>query len=192
MIPENFVGLDYSMHKLFVSSDGEIPEYPRFYRCSEKKLARMQRRFSRKVEDSHNREKLRKRLSKIHTKTANRRKDFLHKQSYNLVMKYDCISVEDLNMLAMGRALKFGKSVYDNGWGMFCRMLEYKSEWHGKIFVVIGKFEPTSQRCHCCGYKNSAVKNLSVRQWKCEQCGAIHDRDINAAINIREAGRKLI
>lgn len=191
VIPKRFVGLDYSMHELFVSSDGFIPEYPRFYRRSEKKLARAQRRFSRKVEDSHNRDKFRKRLSKIHAKTANRRKDFLHKQSLGLVTQYDYICVEDLNMSALSRALKFGKSVHDNGWGMFCRMLEYKSEWNGKIFVVIDKFEPTSQRCHCCGYKNPDVKNLSVRQWICPKCGANHDRDINAAINIREAGKKL-
>lgn len=155
VIPKKFVGLDYSMRDFFVSSDGFIAEYPRFYRRSEKKLARIQRRFSRKVKGSHNREKFRKTLSKIHEKTANRRKDFLHKQSYSLVSCYDCISVEDLNMVAMSRALHFGKSVHDNGWAMFCTMLEYKSEWHGKIFVVIDKFEPTSKKCHGCGYKKS-------------------------------------
>jgi len=192
VVPKKFVGLDYSMHELYVSSDGDIPSYPKFYRKSEKKLAKFQRWFSRKVKDGNNREKFRKRLSKIHKKTANRRKDFLHKLSHNLVKKYDCVCVEDLNMQAMSKALKFGKSVHDNGWGIFTRMLEYKCEWYGKTFVKIDKFEPTSQKCHCCGYKNSATKDLNVRKWRCPKCGAYHDRDINAAINIREAGKKLI
>ena len=192
VVPKSFVGLDYSMHELYVSSDGEIPKYPKFYRKSERKLARIQRRFSRKVKGSNNREKFRKSLSRIHEKTANRRKDFLHKLSYNLVAKYDCICVEDLNMQGMSKALKFGKSVHDNGFGMFQRMLEYKCEWFGKTFVKIDKYEPSSQKCHCCGYKNSATKELSVRKWRCPNCGEYHNRDINAAINIREAGKKLI
>ena len=192
IIPKNFVGLDFSMKELFVSSESKIPAYPKFYRKSEKKLKRTQRRFSKKIKGSNSREKFRKRLSKIHERTANRRKDFLHKQSYNLVANYDCICVEDLNMQAMSKALKFGKSVHDNGWGMFRQMLEYKCDWFGKSFVVIDKFEPTSQKCHCCGYKNPATKDLSVRKWRCPNCGAYHDRDINAAINIREAGKKLL
>ena len=192
IIPETFVGLDYSMHELYVSSDGEIPEYPQFYRKSEKKLKKTQRQFSKKVKGSHNREKYRRRLSKVHEKVANQRSDFLHKLSFRLVNKYDCICIEDLNMQAMSKSLKFGKSVHDNGWGMFTRMLEYKCQWNGKTLVKIDKFEPTSQKCHCCGYKNPETKDLSVRSWHCPKCGAYHDRDMNAAINIREAGKKLI
>ena len=109
-----------------------------------------------------------------------------------MIAKYDCICVEDLNMQGMSRALKFGKSVHDNGFGLFQRMLEYKCDWFGKTFVKIDKFEPSSQKCHCCGYKNPATKDLSVREWRCPKCGAYHDRDVNAAINIREAGKKLI
>jgi len=192
VVPKSFVGLDYSMHELYVSSDGDVPKYPKFYRKSEKKLARVQRWFSRKVKGSNNRERFRKRLSKIHERTANRRKDFLHKLSYHLVAEYDCICVEDLNMQSMSKALKFGKSVHDNGFGKFQQMLEYKCEWFGKTFVKIDKFEPSSQKCHCCGYKNPATKDLSVRAWRCPKCGTFHDRDVNAAINIREAGKKLI
>ena len=192
VVPKKFVGLDYSMHELYVSSDGDIPSYPKFYRKSEKKLSRVQRWFSRKVKGSNNREKFLNRVSKIHEKTANRRKAFLHKQAYNLVVKYDCICVEDLNMQGMSKVLKFGKSVHDNGWGMFQQMLEYKSDWFGKTFVKIDKFEPSSRKCHCCGYKNPATKDLRLREWRCPKCGAYHDRDINAAINIREAGKKLI
>ena len=91
VVPKSFVGLDYSMHELYVSSDGDKPQYPKFYRKSEKKLSRVQRWFSRKVKGSNNRERFRKRLSKIHERTANRRKDFLHKLSYHLIAKYDCI-----------------------------------------------------------------------------------------------------
>ena len=192
VVPKSFVGLDYSMHELYVSSDGDVPKYPKFYRKSEKKLSRVQRWFSRKVKDSNNREKFRKRLSKIHERTANRRKDFLHKLSYNLIAKYDCICVEDLNMQGMSKALKFGKSVHDNGFGMFQQMLKYKCDWFGKTFVKIDKFFASSQKCHCCGYKNPATKDLSVREWRCPNCGAYHDRDVNAAINIREAGKKLV
>ena len=192
VVPKSFVGLDYSMHELYVSSDGDKPKYPKFYRKSEKKLVKVQRQFSRKVKGSNNREKFRKRLSKIHERTANRRKDFLHKLSYHLVAEYDCICVEDLDMQGMSKALKFGKSVHDNGFGMFQQMLKYKCDWFGKTFVKIDKFEPSSQKCHCCGYKNPATKDLRVRQWRCPNCGAYHDRDINAAINIREAGKKLI
>ena len=191
-IPKNFVGLDYSMKELYVSSEGETAKYPRFYRRAEKKLARMQRRFSRKIKGSRNREKWQQRLSKQHSHVANQRSDFLHKDSYRLVSTYDCICIEDLNMKAMSRALKFGKSVNDNGWGMFTRMLEYKCEWFGKTFIRIDKFESTSQKCHCCGYKNAETKNLSVRRWRCPKCGAEHDRDINAAINIREIGKRLL
>ena len=191
-IPKSFVGLDYSMKELYVSSEGEAARYPRFYRKAEKKLARMQRRFSRKVKGSKNREKCRRRLSKQHGHVANQRSDFLHKDSCRLVSTYDCICIEDLNMKAMSRALKFGKSVHDNGWGMFTRMLEYKCEWFGKTFIKIDKFEPTSQKCHCCGYKNAETKDMSVRSWRCPKCGVEHDRDINAAINIREAGKRLL
>ena len=192
IIPKTFVGLDYSMHALYVSSDGEKAKYPQFYRKSEKKLARMQRWLSRKVKGSHNHEKWRQRLSKQHGHVANQRLDFLHKDTFRLINKYDCICVEDLNMKAMSKGLKFGKSVHDNGWGMFVEMLKYKCEWFGKTFVKIDKFEPTSQKCHCCGYKNVETKDLSVREWHCPKCGAEHDRDVNAAINIREAGKKLI
>lgn len=192
VIPKTIVGLDYSMKELYVSSDGEIPEYPHFYRKREKKLSKVQKQFSRKAKNSNNRKKFRIRLSKIHEKMANQRRDFLQKLSYHLIATYDCICIENLNMKAMSRALKFGKSVHDNGWGMFTRMLEYKCEWYGKTLVKIDKFEPTSQKCHCCGYKNPKTKDLSVREWRCPKCGTYHDRDINAAINIREAGRKLL
>ena len=104
--------------------------------------------------------KCRIKLSKMHEKVVNQRRDFLQKLSYNLITTYDYISIEDLNMQAMSRALKFGKSVHDNGWGMFTRMLEYKSKWYGKILVKIDKFEPTGQTCHCCGYKNPKTKDL--------------------------------
>lgn len=192
IVPQKFVGLDYSMLELYVSSDGQTPHYPRFYRRTEKKLVGIQKQLSRKVKGSRNSEKFRRHLSKVHEKIANQRRDFLHKESTRLVSEYDAICIEDLNMSAMSRALKFGKSVHDNGWGAFTQMLEYKSGWQGKTLVRINRFEPTSQTCHCCGYKNPKTKDLSVRAWYCPKCGAYHDRDVNAAINIREAGRKSV
>ena len=134
VVPKSFVGLDYSMHELYVSSDGDKPKYPKFYRKSEKKLVKVQRQFSRKVKGSNNREKFRKRLSKIHERTANRRKDFLHKLSYHLVAEYDCICVEDLDMQGMSKALKFGKSVHDNGFGMFQQMLNLMAREFPRLY----------------------------------------------------------
>jgi len=100
--------------------------------------------------------------------------------------------IEDLNMQAMGQALNFGKSVSGSGWGSFTQYLAYKLEERGKRLVKVDKFFPSSQLCHRCGAKNPEVKNLSVREWTCPQCGAHHDRDLNAAINIREEGKRLL
>ena len=101
---------------------------------------------------------------------------------------YDCVCIEDLDMKAMAQSLNFGKSVSDNGWGMFTTFLKYKLEEQGKRLIKVDKFFASSQTCNVCGYKNSYTKNLSVRAWDCPECGAHHDRDINAAINIRDAG----
>ncbi|MBR1421152.1 MAG: IS200/IS605 family element transposase accessory protein TnpB [Selenomonadaceae bacterium] len=196
IVPRKFLGLDYAMNGLYVSSDGECANYPKYFRLAQKKLARIQRKFSRSKKLSKNHEKLRIRLSKIHEKIANRRRDFLHKLSAKLVSEYDLIAIEDLNMQAMskkkcGKRFSFGKSVSDNGWGMFTQMLEYKSHWMGKSLVKIDRFFPSSQIFSGCGYQNSETKNLSVREWKCPECGAIHDRDINAAINIRNEGMRI-
>lgn len=131
-------------------------------------------------------------VAKLHEKVANQRKDFLHKQSATIAKLYDGICIEDLDMKAMSQALNFGKSVSDNGWGMFVTFLKYKLEEIGKRLVKVDKFFASSQTCSVCGYKNPITKNLSVRAWDCPECGTHHDRDINAAINIRNKGMCII
>ncbi len=190
--PQTFIGLDFSMHELYVDDCGNEPKYPRYYRQAEKKLAREQRKLSKMKKGSNNRNKQRIKVAKLHEKVANQRKDFLHKQSRQIANAYDCVCVEDLDMKAMSQSLHFGKSVSDNGWGMFTTFLRYKLEEQGKRLVKVDKFFPSSQTCNICGYKNADTKDLSVREWDCPQCGTHHDRDANAAINIRNEGMRLV
>ena len=137
--PEKVLGLDYSMPKLFVSSEDDGPKYPRYYRKAEKKLAKEQRALSRMEKGSKNYIKQRIKIAKLHEKIANMRKDFLHKESHRIAESYDAVCVEDLDMKGLSKALNFGKSVHDNGWGMFKSMLKYKLEDRGKKLIVIDK-----------------------------------------------------
>lgn len=188
----DFLGLDFSMHELYKDSNGNEPAYPRYYRQSEQKLKKEQRKLSLMQKGSKNREKQRIRVAILHEKVANQRKDFLHKLSRLLVNAWDCICIENLNMQAMAQALHFGKSVCDNGWGMFTEFLRYKLEESGKRLVKIDRFFASSQICSCCGYKNPDTKDLSVRAWDCPECGTHHDRDVNAAVNIRNEGMRSV
>ena len=195
-IPEkemhSFLGLDFSMHGLYRDSNGNEPAYPGYYRNAEKRLAREQRRLSKMQKGSNNRRKQRIKVAKLHEKVSNQRKDFLHKQSRQITNAYDCVCIEDLDMKAMSRSLKLGKSVSDNGWGMFTAFLKYKLEEQGKKLVKVDRFFASSQMCSACGYKNAKTKDLALRQWDCPQCGIHHDRDVNAAINIRNEGMRLV
>lgn len=190
--PQTFIGLDFSMHELYKDSNGNEPQYPRYYRQAEKRLKREQRKLSLMQKGSKNRDKQRIRVAKLHEKVANQRKDFLHKQSRQIANAYDCVCIENLDMKAMSQALHFGKSVSDNGWGMFVTFLQYKLKELGKKFVKVDKFFASSQICNVCGYKNPETKNLSIRAWDCPECGTHHDRDKNAAINIRNEGMRTI
>ena len=188
----DFLGLDFSMHGLYKDSNGNEPAYPRYYRQAEERLKREQRKLSLMQKGSKNRSKQRIKVANLHEKVANQRKDFLHKQSRQIVNAYDCVCIENLDMKAMSQSLNFGKSVADDGWGMFVTFLKYKLEETGKRLVKVNKFFASSQICNVCGYKNTATKNLSIRAWDCPECGAHHDRDINAAINIRNEGMRLV
>lgn len=190
--PQTFLGLDFSMHELYKDSNGNGARYPRYYRQAEKKLAREQRKLSKMQKGSNNRNKQRIKVAILHEKVANQREDFLHKQSWQIANAYDYICIENLNMEAMSQGLHFGKSVSDNGWGIFITYLKYKLEDMGKQLVKVDKFFASSQVCSVCGYKNSEIKNLAVREWDCSQCGTHHDRDINAAINIRNEGMRIV
>ncbi len=190
--PHSFLGLDYSMHGLYKDSNGNEPAYPGYYRQTEKRLKREQCKMSKMQKGSRNRDKQRLKVAKLHEKIANQRKDFLHKQSRRIAGIYDCVCIEDLDMKAMAQSLRFGKSVTDNGWGMFTMFLQYKLADIGKQLVRVDKFFASSQTCSCCGYKNPGIKDLSVRVWDCPECGTHHDRDVNAAINIRNEGMRLV
>lgn len=193
------LGLDYKSDGLYVDSNGNIATRHKFYRESQTKLAKEQRKLSRKKGNkkreikSNNFLKQQKRVNKIHRHIANQRNDFLHKTSTKIANRYDVVAVEDLNMRSLSnKSFGNGKATMDNGYGMFLNMLEYKLNNRGKYFIKVDKFYPSSQTCHTCGYVNPEVKDLSIRKWVCPACGAVHDRDINAAINIRDEDLRLL
>jgi putative transposase len=178
------IGLDFSMAELFVDSNGKEPQYGRYYRRKLEKLKKMSRTLSKMKKFSNNWRKQKHKIAVLHEKIASQRKDFLHNQSRQIANAYDLVGVEDLNMKAMSQALNFGKSVSDNAWGMFRTLMKYKLEDMGKHFVTVDKWFPSSKLCNVCGYKNNDL-DLSVRAWTCPDCETIHNRDVNAAINIR-------
>jgi len=180
------LGLDYSSPHFYVDSQGVEADMPHFYREAESKLAREQRKLDKMQYGSTNYGKQRLKVAKYHAKVASCRKDWLHKQSRVLADTWDYICVEDINLNGMARVLRLAKSTYDNGFGMFRDFLKYKLEDSGKVFVKIDKWFPSSKMCSKCGGINIGLK-LSDREWTCE-CGAHHDRDLNAAINIRNLG----
>ena len=155
-----------------------------------KRLAREQRKLSRCVRGSHNYELQKKKVARCHEKIRNQRRDYLHKLSRKIADNYDAVAVEDIDMKAMGQHLHFGKSVQDNGYGMFREMLDYKLAWKGKKMVKVDRFFPSSKKCCKCGRIKKELK-LSERVYRCA-CGNEMDRDRNAAINIREEARRLL
>ena len=179
------------MSELFVSSENQRADYPRYFKMLEKKLQKLQKSLSRKVKFSKNWYRQKAKISKLHEYIKNCRRDFLHKLSKKLSKEHNAVIVEDLNMKGMSQALNFGKSVGDNGWGMFLRMLEYKLMFLGKQFLKIDKWFPSSKTCSKCGNIKEELK-LSERSYKCECCGIEIDRDYNAALNIRGVGKEML
>jgi len=186
------VGIDLGLKELAITSDGETFENPKPLRKAEKKLARLQRQLSRKSKGSANRRKARIKVARFHEKVANQRRDALHKLTTKLVEKYDLIAIETLRPANMVKNRRLAKSISDASWGELVRQLEYKMAWQHKVLVKVDPFFASSQTCHVCGEKNPATKNLAVRSWLCEGCGATHDRDHNAAINILQEGLRLV
>lgn len=188
------IGLDYSMPGLFVSSEEDIQvdlNSLHFYRKAQEKLAKAQRKLSHRENGSTRYQKQRRKVAKLHEKVSNQRKDYLHKVSGQIANAYDIVCIEDLNMKGMAQALHFGKSVADNGWGMFTRFLDYKLADQGKTLVKIDRWYPSSKTCHVCGYVNEELP-LHVRNWDCPQCHNSHDRDWNAAQNIKLEGLRML
>lgn len=181
------VGIDLGLTHFAVLSDGRKVASPRFLRRAERKLRKAQQALSRKAKGSRNRAKARVRVARVHARVADSRRDWLHKLSTEIIRESQAVYVEDLCVSGLART-RLAKSVHDAGWSAFTGMLEYKARRHGRTFARIGRFEPTSQVCSACGVKDGP-KPLSVREWTCGGCGAVHDRDVNAARNIVTAGR---
>ncbi len=218
------IGLDFREADLYCDSNGISAGKPTNIMTDILKLKKLQGRLSVMIE-SHitgyrvvgdkrfpiyqrplseygNIQKIRKRIAKHHKHIANKRKDFLQKQSTAIVKQYDVICTEDFCVKDMlldkaedPSAIKrhnINRRVYDDGWYMFTQMLEYKAEWLGKRFIRVGREFPSTQICSCCGYVESKLKDVSIRKWECPQCKAEHYRDHNAAINIRDEGLRLL
>ncbi|MCX5094563.1 transposase [Streptomyces sp. NBC_00365] len=179
------VGIDLGLSHFAVLSDGMKIDSPRFLRRAEKKLKKAQRELSRKQKGSKNREKARLKVARAHAKVADARHEFHHQLSTRLIRENQAIGVEDLAVKGLART-RLAKSVHDAGWSAFVHMLEYKAARYGRTLVKIGRFEPTSQTCSACGIKDGP-KPLNVREWTCTACGTLHDRDHNAAINVKTA-----
>lgn len=186
---KNVIGLDFAMAELYVSSENEKANYPRYYHVISEKLAKAQRILSKRKKGSARWNKQRLVVAKFHEKVANQRKNFLHNQSKELASNFDAVVIEDLNMKGMSGALHFGKSVHDNGWGMFTTFLAYKLKEQGKQLVKIDKWFPSTKKCSCCG--SEKLIKLSERTYHCS-CGYTTDRDYNSALNIKNEGIRLL
>lgn len=191
---DDVLGLDYSMPHLYVDSNGNEPGYSRYYYLAQNRLADEQRKLSHMVAGSSNYKKQRHKVSALQAHTANQRKDFLHKLSAQITNEYKAVGVEDINLRGMAGALHFGKRTNDNGFGMLRNMIQYKIESQGGYFIVIDKFLPSTQSCSCCGYVLSNEEKLSLkdRLWICPCCHTEHNRDVNAAVNIRNAAFEML
>ena len=182
---DNSVGIDLGIKDYAILSDGTKYGNPKFLEKGQKKLKRLQQRFARTQKKSNRHEALRLKVAKCHRDIANRRNDFLHKLSTLLVKYYDTICLEDLNVEGMMKNHHLSNSIQSAAWSEFVRQLKYKSDWYGKNVIFIGRFEPSSKTCSKCGYVKSDLQ-LNDREWVCPKCGEKHDRDVNAAINIRD------
>ena len=190
----NSIGLDFSMKHLFVDSDGNHLDMPTYFQDSLTKLAKEQRKLSHMEKDSSHYQKQLTRIKNLHERIANQRKDFLHKVSRKLANTYDYVFVEDLDLKEMSERkdkLKLGISIFDLGYWTFLSYLKYKLEWLNKKLVKVDRYFPSSQLCSCCNYQKTNL-TLNQRSWTCPECKTKHDRDLNAAINIKKEGIRIV
>ena len=197
-ISDNAIGLDYASDGLYVDDKGNVGSNHKYYRESHSKLAKEQRRLSRKVGSKKNSAKSNNylkqlhKVNKVHKHIANQRLDNLHKKSTEIANQYDIVCVENLNMRQLSnKGFGNGKATLDNGYGMFLNMLEYKLAERGKYLVKVNKWFPSSQICHCCGQIHKEMKDLTIRMLRCD-CGLTISRDQNAAINIKNEGLRIL
>ena len=184
------LGIDFAMQGMAVFSDGNRAEYPMYYRKAQERISRKQRKLSRCRKGSRNYRKQQRILAKCYEKVRNQRKDYLHKLSRKIADVHDAAAVEDIDMKGISRCLKFGKSVMDDSYGAFRNMLSYKLKDRGKQLVSVGRYFPSSKMCSRCGHVKEELR-LNERIYRCE-CGNCMDRDVNAAVNIREEGRRIL
>jgi putative transposase len=184
---EQSVGADLGLKAFVILSTGEVVGNPTFFHKDEKRLAKAQRRHAKKRKGSKNRAKARVKVAKIHARIADRRRDFLHQLSTRLIRENQTICVESLAVKNMVKNHRLAKAISDVGWSEFVSHLEYKATWYGRTLVKIDKWYPSSKRCFDCGHVLDSLP-LDIRVWTCPECGAIHDRDLNAARNIHAVG----
>ena len=177
------IGVDIGIKDFVTLSTGEKVKQPKRIKQQRSKLRRVQKALSRKKKGSNNRAKARLKVARIHQRTTEIRKDFLHKLSTRLIRENQTVGIEDLNVSGMVKNRKLARAISEQGWREFRTMLEYKADWYGREIQVADRFFPSSKLCSNCGEKNSGL-TLSHRKWKCRECDTIHDRDVNAAINL--------
>lgn len=186
-ITASMVGIDVGLKDLVVTNTGFKTGNPRHTAKYAKRLALQQRRLSKKKKGSNNRAKARLKVARLHAKIADCRINNLHKLSRKLINENQVVCVESLKVKNMIRNPKLSKALADASWSELVRQLQYKGEWAGRSVVAIDQYFPSTKRCSCCGFTMQKMP-LDVREWRCPECGAVHDRDINAARNIKAAG----
>jgi putative transposase len=185
------VGIDLGIKDLVILDNGEKIANPKFGEKFQAKLSKTQRRLAKKKLDSKNRKKARIKTARVYKKIANSRKDYIHKLTTRLVREFDVICSESLQVQSMMKSRRLARRVQDASFGEIIRQLEYKASWYGKELVKIDRWFPSSKRCNCCGSVNHNL-TLDDRTWTCPNCGTTLDRDVNAAKNILEEGRKIL
>ena len=184
------VGIDLGIKDLIIDSNGIKYENPKYLNKVENKIKHLNRLYSKKTKDSKNQEKARLKLAAAHEKLSNKRKDNLHKLTTKLIKENDIICIENLNVKGMTKNHRLAKAIQDASFGALVNMLKYKAAWHNRRIIEIGRYYPSSKICHCCGHKMDYM-GLEIRKWTCPQCNTIHNRDINAAINIMNEGLRI-
>lgn len=185
------IGIDLGIKDLIIDSNGNKYKNPKYQVKAEKKIKHLNRLYSKKQKGSKNQEKVRLKLATAHEKLCNKRKDNLHKITTKLIKENDVICIENLNIKGMTKNRKLVKSIQDCSFGTLVSMLKYKATWYNRQIIEIGRFYPSSKTCHCCDYRMNYM-GLEIREWTCPNCGIKHDRDINAAINIKNEGLRIM
>jgi len=195
-ILNNKIGIDLGIKEFAILSNGKKVNNPKYQKKYEQKLKNQQKILSRKQKGSNNRNKQRIKVAKIYEKINNCKLDFLHKLSSKLINENQIICLEDLKISKMLQTKNSNKIMNKNinnvSWNKFTMQLQYKTDWYGVIIQKVNQYFPSSQLCSDCGFKNIQIKDLSIREWICPNCGEIHDRDINAATNILNEGLRLL